>query len=344
MDPLFLSYYLLLLLHPLYTRHTVPGHLTIARRPTINAYRFHAHRDKYGVARGTECRRAPLVPGTNTIFKAPSGENMWWMPRDMYFFFFFQSDLISTNARSTTIRRYREDRRKEEGKRGEGKEENESVSRNGISLWRRDTSTVKSFDSQLSWNTYITPLNLEISIGRIDTPIIILNPRTERIPFDSRIFNDGSRWARMNRVICLNVNNIIGIYLNTRLYKRMKQNWKQRRREIRNYMERIRIGSVADLPNRRYFFDGGWSSGRRILSTHRSGWPGKRISRSRLIHARGDAVGRWKFQSAISIVTRGEARSRRTAKRLSISCKSTTGIAGRGAPRPVRARVSLACY
>lgn len=117
MDPLFLSYYLLLLLHPLYTRHTVPGHLTIARRPTINAYRFHAHRDKYGVARGTECRRAPLVPGTNTIFKAPSGENMWWMLRDMYFFF-FQSDLISTNARSTTIRRYREDRRKEEGKGG----------------------------------------------------------------------------------------------------------------------------------------------------------------------------------------------------------------------------------
>lgn len=142
----------------------------------------------------------------------------------------------------------------------------------------------------------------------------------------------------MNRVICLNVNNIIGTYLNTRLYKRMKQNWKQRRREIRNYMERIRIGSVADLPNRRYFFDGGWSSGRRILSTHRSGWPGERISRSRLIHARGDAVGRWKFQSAISIVTRGEARSRRTAKRLSISCKSTTGIAGRGASRPVRAR------
>lgn len=34
------------------------------------------------------------------------------------FFFFFQSDLISTNARSTTIRRYREDRRKEEGKGG----------------------------------------------------------------------------------------------------------------------------------------------------------------------------------------------------------------------------------
>lgn len=147
----------------------------------------------------------------------------------------------------------------------------------------------------------------------------------------------------MNRVICLNVNNIIGTYLNTRLYKRMKQNWKQRRREIRNYMERIRIGSVADLPNRRYFFDGGWSSGRRILSTHRSGRPGKRISRSRLIHARGDAVGRWKFQSAISIVTRGEARSRRTAKRLSISCKSTTGIAGRGAPRPVRARARIAC-
>lgn len=148
----------------------------------------------------------------------------------------------------------------------------------------------------------------------------------------------------MNRVICLNVNNIIGTYLNTRLYKRMKQNWKQRRREIRNYMERIRIGSVADLPNRRYFFDGGWSSGRRILSTHRSGWPGKRISRSRLIHARGDAVGRWKFQSAISIVTRGEARSRRTAKRLSISCKSTTGIAGRGAPTHPEAGARARAY
>ena len=72
-----LSYYLLLLLHPLYTRHTVPGHLTIARRPTINAYRFHAHRDKYGVARGTECRRAHPPPCPRYKYDPQSSENMW---------------------------------------------------------------------------------------------------------------------------------------------------------------------------------------------------------------------------------------------------------------------------
>lgn len=115
------------------------------------------------------------------------------------------------------------------------------------------------------------------------------------------------------------------------------------KREIRNYVERIRIRIVADLPNHRYFFNGGgWSSGRRILPTHRSGWPEK-CSRSRLIHARGDAVGLWKFQSAISILTRGERRSRRTAKRLSISCKSTTGIAARGAPTHPEAGARVAC-
>lgn len=115
------------------------------------------------------------------------------------------------------------------------------------------------------------------------------------------------------------------------------------KREIRNYVERIRIRIVADLPNHRYFFNGGgWSSGRRILPTHRSGWPEK-CSRSRLIHARGDAVGLWKFQSAISILTRGERRSRRTAKRLSISCKSTMGIAARGAPTHPEAGARVAC-
>lgn len=49
---------------------------------------------------------------------------------------------------------------------------------------------------------------------------------------------------------------------------------KQKLRTKRNpelHGGRIRIGIVADLPNRRYFFDGGWPSGRRMLSTHRSG-------------------------------------------------------------------------
>lgn len=83
---------------------------------------------------------------------------------------------------------------------------------------------------------------------------------------------------------------------------------KQKLRAKRNpelHGGRIRIGIVADLPNRRYFFDGGWPSGRR-MALDPSIRGGECISRSRLIHARGDAVGRWKFQSAISIVTRGD--------------------------------------
>ena len=71
---------------------------------------------------------------------------------------------------------------------------------------------------------------------------------------------------------------------------------------------------------------------RRILSIPA---PGKTYPTGR-IHARGGAAGRWKFQSAISILTRGGGRrSRRTAKRLSISCKSA-GIVGRGAQTHLR--------
>lgn len=84
---------------------------------------------------------------------------------------------------------------------------------------------------------------------------------------------------------------------------------KQKLRAKRNpelHGGRIRIGIVADLPNRRYFFDGGWPSGRRMALDPSIRGGGECISRSRLIHARGDAVGRWKFQSAISIVTRGD--------------------------------------
>lgn len=69
---------------------------------------------------------------------------------------------------------------------------------------------------------------------------------------------------------------------------------KQKLRTKRNpelHGGRIRIGIVADLPNRRYFFDGGWPSGRR-MALDPSIRGGECISRSRLIHARGDAVGR----------------------------------------------------
>lgn len=78
---------------------------------------------------------------------------------------------------------------------------------------------------------------------------------------------------------------------------------KQKLRTKRNpelHGGRIRIGIVADLPNRRYFFDGG--SGRRMLSTHRSG--GGRMYKPVAAYSR--TRRRWKFQSAISIVTRGD--------------------------------------
>lgn len=78
---------------------------------------------------------------------------------------FFQSDLISTSRvqRLTASRRER--------KRGKKGKENESVSRNGISMfpcdwWKRGCITMKSFDSQLRGRTYITPVGLEISKGR----------------------------------------------------------------------------------------------------------------------------------------------------------------------------------
>lgn len=80
---------------------------------------------------------------------------------------------------------------------------------------------------------------------------------------------------------------------------------KQKLRTKRNpelHGGRIRIGIVADLPNRRYFFDGGWPSGRRMLSTHRSG--GGRMYKPVAAYSR--TRRRWKFQSAISIVTRGD--------------------------------------
>lgn len=119
---------------------------------------------------------------------------------------------------------------------------------------------------------------------------------------------------------------------------------KQKLRTKRNpelHGGRIRIGIVADLPNRRYFFDGGWPSGRRMLSTHRSG--GGRMYKPVAAYSRTRRRGR-SLKISIRDFHCNERRSRRTAKRLSISCKSTTGIAARGAPNTSRGRCTLACY
>lgn len=122
---------------------------------------------------------------------------------------------------------------------------------------------------------------------------------------------------------------------------------KQKLRTKRNpelHGRRIRIGIVADLPNRRYFFDGGWPSGRR-MALDPSIRGGECISRSRLIHARGDAVGRWKFQSAISIVTRGDRGApprgfQFHANRRRASLRET---GAKHIPRPVHACLLLKC-
>lgn len=138
--------------------YVIPGHLTIARRPTINVYRFHAYRDKY-VTRRTEYTTSFLIP--ILIFKAAAWDANAFRSRDV-----FPIRFNLGVARSTT--RGIEKRKKEAKKKGK---ENESVSCKGISMfpcdwWKRGCITMKSFDSQLRGRTYITSVGLEISKGR----------------------------------------------------------------------------------------------------------------------------------------------------------------------------------
>lgn len=137
--------------------YVIPGHLTIARRPTINVYRFHAHGDKY-VTRRTECTTSVLIP--ILIFKAAALDANAFRSRDV-FPIRFNLDVACSTTHGI------ENRKKEEKK---GKE-NESVSCNGISMfpcdwWKRGCITMKSFDSQLRGRTYIMSVGLEISKER----------------------------------------------------------------------------------------------------------------------------------------------------------------------------------
>lgn len=61
--------------------YVIPGHLTIARRPTINVYRFHTHGDKY-VTRRTEYTTSFLIP--ILIFKAAAWDANAFRSRDVF--------------------------------------------------------------------------------------------------------------------------------------------------------------------------------------------------------------------------------------------------------------------